>query len=141
MKPVIVYTLNKQETLVPHYQDFMESYRYDAPPNFICDSGNEPYKEARIDRVVMPIIEIVNAKQFDRLGLERMYSTSYVAVDPELMKVLRYKHEQELSIQYENLNSMIDDLAKVCEEYSDRLIAFYKLPWYKRIWKAITLYV
>lgn len=138
MKPVIIYTLNKQETLVPHYQDYIQSYSHDEPPNFVCGNGDEPYKEAKINFVFMPIIQITKCHS-NGLGLEPTCYDKYVAVDPELMEVLRYRHEQELSTQYNKLNSTIEFLIEKCEEYSDKLIAFYKLPWYKRIWKATTL--
>lgn len=139
MKAVTLYTLNKEETLVPEYQEYLENFRWLDSGNVICDSLGNEYKEVKIDKEVIPIIEITNATQFDRLGLEVMYERSYIAVDPALMEVLRCKHEQELSIQYENLNSTIDFLSEKCEEYSDKLIAFYTLPWYKRIYRAIKL--
>ena len=42
-------------------------------------------KRLSLIKEIIPIVEITNATQFDRLGLEVMYERSYIAVDPALM--------------------------------------------------------
>lgn len=136
-KPVLIYTLNKEYKQVPRMTDSIEMFRHEKPDSFLIEHSSGVPTEAMVENVVMPIIRISKWETTKKLDLEPIRLDTYIAVEPELLEVLEEKHKAELDIQYCNLNKVIGDVTKLYDEYSDRLIAFYKLPWYKRIWMAL----
>ena len=137
MHPIEVYKISKESVMCESLHNLQVS-SFDMDVYMTERLGDTP-TEAKIKNEWWKIKKFTNAED---LGYGKYsYIDKYIAVDPvleELLTVeLKQKHEQELISQYNNLSSVIDDITKVCDEYSDRLITFYKLPWYRRIWKAI----
>lgn len=137
MKPVEVFTLNKESRLVPHEQTYIEQHTYQGVPEFISDyNGDEPCK-AVVNRVEMPIFRISKAIQ-NKYDTEPTVFDQYFAVDPVLMDAIEVLHNAELDVMYANLNQVIDYIKEDYDRLSDKVCNFYKKPWYKRIWCAIT---
>ena len=137
MYPIEVYKISKESVMCESVHNLqVASFDRDV---YMTDRLGDTPTEAKIKHEWWKIKKFTNAKD---LGYgKHSYIDKYIAVDPVLEELLTIeltqKHEQELISQYNNLSSVIDDITKVCDEYSDRLVSFYKLPWYRRIWNAI----
>ena len=134
-KPIIVYTLNKEPKLVPSYQNWVDLYRCsltlpNAEFNFYNDSKPT---DAVINHVRVPIIKFTECYQ-RKMGIEPERYDTYIAIDPDLMEIISNGHQQECF----ELQSKIKFLRETYGNSHDRYRGFKSLPWYKRIWKAIT---
>lgn len=137
MKPVEVFTLNRESVLVPHGQMYIERHYMSFDNGCVSEyDGVEPFK-AVVNRVEMPIFRISECMQ-DELDIEPTTFNQYFAVDPFLMDAIEVKHRDEIDTINHNWLSTVNLIKADYDRLSDKLCSFYQKPWYKRIWCAIT---
>jgi hypothetical protein len=138
MKPIIVYTLNKESVLVPDYQTYIESMSYSQPTAFYETDGNKPC-EVYVENHRWPIIQITKGKA-NKFGLEPERWDTYIAIEPELEEAVSAKYRERITESIEYSKRCRDELLILENKYSyleNELDLWWANPWYKCVWEVL----
>lgn len=125
-KHVEVWTLSKESRVVPYMTSEVEFFEYYPPPDMYVRNGKF---EDMVERRYMDIIQVTKHEAiYDRLKMDSKIERSdkYIAIHPDVEEAISVNYKQEISnhiCTYQDLLSKVD--------------RFKKLPWYKRVWRAL----
>ena len=133
-KHVEIWTLSNESRVVPYMADFIDLYEYYPPPDMYVMDGKF---EDRVERRHMDIIQVTKCPSiYDRMEMDSRIERSdkYIAIHPDV--------EEAISVKWqEKLDKIISDarvLNNVYHNLLDKVQDFHNLPWYKRVWRALT---
>lgn len=127
-KHVEIWTLSKESRVVPYMADFVELYEYYPPPDMYVRSD-----DVLVDKVERRYMNIVRVSKFEaiyeRMGIERKIERSdkYIAIHPDVEEAISVKWKEKID---EAVAARLNLLKSITD--------FKALPWYKRVWIALT---
>lgn len=131
MRNVTLYTLN--ETTV-QAMDYVSFYRQHPLPDLAFAVGDEVLTST-IDKIDARVQHIRSINPNGRGRAEIV--DHFIAMDPELEKLLTYPIEDRYHQENQLLKSWHKDAVDKYNQLVDTVEKFNNLPWYKRIFKQV----
>lgn len=139
-KHVEIWTLSKESRVVPYMTSSVEFFENYPPPDMYVMDG---VFTDRVERRYMDIIQVTKCSAiYDRIG--RNFNRSdynrldkYIAIHPDVEEAISVKWQEKMDdlIKEHIEESLALGVRLIKSEF--KLTHFKRLPWYKRVWKAI----
>lgn len=134
-KHVEIWTLSKKSRVVPYMTDFVELYEYYPPPDMYVRSDDVLVD--KVERRYMNTVRVSKSEAiYDRMEIEQKIEQSdkYIAIHPDVEEAISVKWKEKVGLLETNL-SFWKNYGK---NLRGNLDDFKLLPWYKRVWIALT---
>lgn len=151
MKTVQVFRLaNPTEVVVPESSREIQHYSMCGRPPIPIIGGEQPYALPTVDTVTCPIHCLKHAVKgsyyhegygpgyvYDELS-DTWVKTQHIAMEPELFKMLDTVIRQPYEEREQVRAARLKDAHGQIEKHKRIINNFWALPWYVRVWVAIT---
>lgn len=133
-KHVEIWTLSKESRVVPYMTSSVEFYEYYPPPDMYVMDGKFT---DRVERRHMEIIQVTKCSSiYDRMEMDSLIERSdkYIAIHPDVEEAISVKWKE----RFEKIQTNLNWWKNYGKNLRGNLDDFKLLPWYKRVWRALT---